>query len=174
MHPIKTTDALLREGVINRNEPCTVLVARVLAREADTEDRHRPGTKWWEDMNIWDIDRPYSNIFAAGEVVHAATGRTPNAAKLVYPDGLTWQRVRGHLDSNKWYSIQGWRPNGTGHTVLLRTGNRPKESWILQSSVRKGLRINNTPFNPDHKPVLWDTWEYLKQYQVGLGVCELW
>lgn len=152
--------------------PCTHLVGHVLARAADLESTHKIGTDWWRLINV-EGDDHYSAMHGAADVVQRMTGRAPKAVQLDGP--ITWTRLRLHLGQGKWYCVQGWRPSGSGHLFLLETGASDRDCRVLQSSTSRGMRINSTRLTEDSEiPDYWSTWTYLKQFQDGLGIVELW
>lgn len=130
------------------------------------EDVFRPGTPWWEDANIWDPEKPWSSVHAAADVVARVTAEPSLGAILTPRGGITWRRLTPYLGLGKFYAVQGWRRNETGHTFLLEIGpTRLDEGRVIQSSEALGLRLDE-----QNRPID----DFLLQFQKGLGLVELW
>lgn len=116
--------------------PCSVFTAKTLNVLQARTDRGI-GSKWWQDMNIWDRSRPFSPIEAN-------------------PSGFPFYPESGDFTPGRWYLCQSWRsltgpnrtigPNDRGHSwfwhaMTDRTGH------VLDSDENRGPRYGGAVFS---------------------------
>lgn len=186
MAKISFTEALRRlvaSGELGLKEDCCVLTARLIARTADMEDRYSPANRrWWAKANVWrdedgTIPDLFSSCWAAAEVSARVQGRGVEVSILGFEDGSTWKRVQHCLKQGKWYFVQGWRNENSGHTWLMKVSDNSLQGAeiLIESDRHKGLRVNEEPWvegsNPGRAVFLPDRF---REYSAGVGLTELW